>query len=497
MLAALWFSSLCSVRCSDVAAPSKVSVPAGCWDAARAEKLEKAIDTFFAESDTSKRAQLFHDDPAFKDNGLTLEEFEAMTKAAPPEGEKRGDIYRVPCPWDKVNPRAWFNLALPANYSPRKACGLVVSLHGSGSDGDNLPSFYTPQLNNADFIILYPTTLNIEHMWNAPDEMANVYRIMEWALRHYRIDARRLVITGGSMGGMGTWTHLLARAELWSAGASVAGHPAAQGDVLEKLRGIPFYILHGEKDTNGASLAPVEHVRAAVEELKKRKIDCVYVEAPGAGHTPPMNFWQDMNKWIAAQALKPFSPRPLLLPPAGKHSLAQNVLDPGGFQDDPATALLNEHKYKEAKDLLDARLAKDGNDARGFLLRALAEVPALHDGFPADLDPKALVDGQHGWGAATESAALADLTRALAIKTEKGDKPEIFDASVHVQFARIYAKRFVTTLNNPSVWIGNYNNCTRELMLIQKTNPDNPDLYPLAQAVKARTPSRPATGSKP
>jgi predicted esterase len=477
------------------AAESPKDLPPNCWPVTRAEKLESALDGFFAETDSGKRAEIFKD-LQVQEVGLTLDELNEIARAAPPEGEKRGNVWRVQAPWMKENPRGWFNLALPKDYSPRKACGLVIALHGSGSDGDNLPSFYSPQLNDMGYIIIYPTTTSVNNMWNPPAEVANVYHIMDWVARHYRVDFRRLVVTGGSMGGMGTWSYLLERPELWSVGASVAGHPAAmQGDILEKLRGIPFYILHGEKDTNGVSMAPVEHVRAAVEELKKRKLDCVYVEEPGAGHTPSMKYWQEMNAWIGKQAQKSFSPRPLFLPAAGQRPLWQKMADPMDMANDPVEALLKDGKYKEAKALLDTRIAKDAGDAKSYYLRAVAQVPGVLNNYPADLDPKAF-DSKNGWGEPAESFALGDLDHALRCKNGKGDKADAFDSNCHLLNARILAKRFVSNLGNGFAYVSPYNNCVNEIRLAQKANPENTGVVTLAQALNQRLPKQPAAAKK-
>ncbi len=463
------------------------AIPADVWDAAHAEKFEKALDTFFAEKDTTKRAEIFKKDIAPQDSELKLEELETIAKAAPPTGTQNGALWKVQYPWGKDNPRGWFNFAMPKSYSPTKASGLVIALHGSSGDGNNLPSFYTPQLNDAGYFIIYPTTTDATHMWNDPAEMATVYRLIEWAARNYRIDLRRLVVTGGSMGGMGTWTHLLEKPEIWSAGASIAGHPAAmQGDILEKLRGIPFYILHGEQDTNGVSMADVKNVRKAVEELKKRNLEHVYVEAPGAGHTPPAQFWSAMNEWIAKQPQKAFSPRPLFFPPAGKHTLWQAKLDPLGISSDPALALIREGKTKEARADLDARLKKD--DARASLLRAICQIPALLDPLPDNLDPKILSDASKGWGTATETAALADIAQALRSKAGK-DSPGPFDSYARLLNAKIWAKRFATSVGAGGTgWVPAYQACLKEIQAANQLDTSNAEVVRLAQAVSAKLP---------
>ena len=470
------------------------ALPAGNWEAARAEALERALDTYFTAPSGSRRVELFEKELQPLEVGLSREDLEVISKAAPPAGERRGEtrIWRVPCPWLTENSRGWFNFSMPKGYTPAKAWGLAVVLHGSGTDGDNLPAFYTPHLNDLGYFVLYPTTTNRNNFWSAAAELAHVYRLLEWAGRNYRIDFRRLVISGGSMGGMGTWSHLLARPELWSAGGSVAGHPAAlEGEILEKLRGIPFYILHGEKDTKGVSMAPVENVRKAVAELRRRKIECVYVEAAGAGHTPPPECWKALNDWIAKQEPKASSPRPALLPPAGKRSLWQSVHDPMGLEADPVAALIRAGKGKEARALLDERIAKDKEQAGAYLLRALTQVPALSEPLPESLDPKDFKDAQKGWGQGAENAALRDLESALRASAGKGNAPELFEAAARMLLAKVWAKRFAVALASGGTdWVQPYQNYIKEIQAIVTLQPGHAEAGKLMLSVNAKLPKK-------
>jgi hypothetical protein len=259
------------------------------------------------------------------------------------------------------------------------------------------------------------------------------------------------------------------------------------GDILEKLRGVPFYILHGEKDTNGASMADVKNVRLAVEELKKRNIEHVYVEAPGAGHTPPMECFAAMNVWMTKQAPKEWSPRPAFFPAGDKRALWQIRADPMGIWSDPAIALIKDGKAKEAKTELDARL-KTKDEPRIYVLRALAQMPALLESLPDNLDPKAMADAAKGWGALTENGALSDLDRALKSRSGKDDA-KAFDAYVQLQIAKIWAKRFAATVGaGGTAWVPAYQNCSNAIKASNQLDPTVIETVRLAQAVSARLP---------
>lgn len=461
------------------------AIPEGCWDLQRANRLEHALDRYCAETIPGERVR---QQRALIDTlqvGLTPAELEAM--AAPPTLEL-GKAVRQATEQQAAShqPRAWFNLALPAHYVPTRSWPLVVALHGSSSDGDNLVPFFQPQLTDAGCIVLYPTTTDAQHLWSDPTEMAAVFSLIEWVGHRYRVDFRRLIITGGSMGGMGTWSHLLAHPEVWAVGASVAGHPAAmQGDILEHLRGIPFYLLHGGNDTHGVSLAPVEDTRAAVAELQARGMSPVYVEVPGAGHTPPMDTWQAMARWMVAQGPKPWSPRPLFLPTQGHRPLSEVELDPLGLDsDDPALVLVREHRAREAQRLLTTRLAQEPVRL-DYLYRAYATIPALRQPIPAGATA-ASFPRSDGWELGNEAAALVDLNRAIHLP---GDPPTQLAATAYLWAARIYAKRALVGISRGGTgWVSSWQSFVQDIKACLAVDPACREGAELAQMMATQLP---------
>lgn len=476
-----------------------VRVPDGALPARTEKAIETSLDAFFADEDPAsrkKRYQTMLEKPWADHLGLSLEDLETIADANDPPGRKKGPVWRVKTPWLNKNDRGWFNLAVPKGYTPAKSWPLVVALHGSQSDGDNVVPFYARQLAASGHFMLFPTTTDQSHMWSAGPEVINVYRLMSWVARRYRIDPRRLIVTGGSMGGMGTWAHLLAKPELWSAGASVAGHPAAMGgEILGNLRGIPFYVLHGEKDTDGASLAPVENVRKAVAELKRRKIDCVYVEAPGEGHTPAMKYWRAMNDWIAEQKPKACSPRPMLLGGEDVRPLWQVQLDPLGLSDagDEDLQRIRSGKLEAARRSLLKRIRSEGSTGKLRLLMALTYVPGLIEPFEGlDAD---LYDDSDGWVTRPENAALRQMGMALRAREGKGSLPDLFDAALHTYRARIYARRFARGVeadkDSPLKWAGDFNAASGAVRQALQAQPAYGPALKVLRAVNSRLPTLP------
>ncbi len=469
------------------AAPKQVVVPSRCMPAAEAEQLEADLDAFFGEPDADKRKALYNKTLADGRSGMTLFGLETIAAGAAPPGKARRGVWKIESPWLTDNPRGWFNVSMPAGYTPRKAWALVVAMHGSKSDGNNVVPWYTPQLNTAGYFVVYPTTTQVTNDWSHEEELGNVYRMIDWVARRYRIDFRRLVATGGSMGGMGTWSCLLKRPDIWSAGASVAGYPpATKGEALENIRGTPLYFVHGEKDH-----VPVSGPRAASAELKKRGIAHTYVEVAGGGHTPPRKYWAAMNVWITKQPPKPWSPRPLFLPPPPGKAIWQVTEDPLGLAGDAIVNMIRAGQALAARRRIIGLMRTYPGNGRLQVLRGLTYLPVLLDEFPFDMNPKSFPSSK-GWGRANETAALSAFTMALMAKKGKEGAEKEFDTEVHLLRAKIFAKRIALAVPyGGTTWVRHYNDFARESNALQRAVRGHEEGVRLIQAVFARLPKRP------
>jgi hypothetical protein len=288
---------------------------------------------------------------------------------------------------------------------------------------------------------------------------------------------------------MGTWSLLMARPELWNAGAPVAGYPVLNGfdfNTLEPIRGTPFYMLHGEKDQS-------EGTRRLAAEFKRRKIDVTYVEAPGSGHTPPDTCWSDLCVWLSKQPAKPWSPRPLFMPAAPSRPLWQVYQDPLrlGDDSDATLAMIRAGPLAQARQALRAPSAQATSPGvRAYLLRALASVPGLLDPYPFDLQPKRF-SADRGWTDVAETAALENLVYAIRVKPGEDGAPQMVEAELRLLAAKIWAKRFGSLVDSGGVaWVTPYNNCIREIRVCLSFQTWPPDVLKLVQATEARLPCK-------
>jgi dienelactone hydrolase len=195
-----------------------------------------------------------------------------------------------------------FSLLPPAGGGP--ADGLVLSLHGAGVASWNQASSYAPK---EGFWLAAPTNrapFGFDWQdWGRIDAL----EVLDLVLSEQQLDPRRVMITGHSMGGHGTWSlsvndpdrfAAVAPSAGWCSFDSYVGRPegalrelwhAADGSSdtlarLDNLRGKPVYILHGDADDN----VPASEGEAMAGELEARGIaHSIHLE-PGAGH-----WWTD------------------------------------------------------------------------------------------------------------------------------------------------------------------------------------------------------------
>ncbi len=187
---------------------------------------------------------------------------------------------------------ARYVLHVPSDHDPARAYPLLVFLHGSqvfGTDGrrqltTGLPSYmrkdpeYLRQHDSSfrQLLIVFPQSRTRSFWKDADAEL--VMAIVRDVQAHYKIDAKRIYLTGLSMGGYGVWNLAMRYPDTWAAIAPIcgAGDPARAADIKH----IPCWCWHGEKDDR----VPVQHSREMIAALRAAGGSPRYTELPGVGH---------------------------------------------------------------------------------------------------------------------------------------------------------------------------------------------------------------------
>lgn len=96
--------------------------------------------------------------------------------------------------------------------------------------------------------------------------------LIEKLRKELPIDNSRIYITGLSMGGFGTWEFISRKPHLFAAAIPMAGY--SDSNQLEKIKEIPIWIFHGNKD----KWNPVEGSRNMYNLLKEVNKNAKYTE---------------------------------------------------------------------------------------------------------------------------------------------------------------------------------------------------------------------------
>jgi fermentation-respiration switch protein FrsA (DUF1100 family) len=187
---------------------------------------------------------------------------------------------------------AWF---LPARTPG--AAPLIINTHGNGELIDFWPPHVAPlrQAGIGVLLVEYPGYGRSEGRPSQKSITGAVLAAYDWAMKHPRVDARRIVAHGRSMGG-GAAAQLarnrpLAALILESTYSSLASMVRAHGvpdflvanrfDTLEVLRGFrgPVLIVHGTRDM----VIPFSHAKLLAEAAPQARfaaLECGHNDCP-------------------------------------------------------------------------------------------------------------------------------------------------------------------------------------------------------------------------
>jgi len=278
------------------------------WTREAEVQVEALLDQYFsAETDAAREGALAEiEKTPLQGRGRDLEQMREAAVGHPPF------LKHAPVPWRQSTERGWYNLGLPAGYTPKKAWPLVLALHGMPSNADNLVSFYQKHFPKRGYIVLYPNSLHRASAWPAPDEKRELLKLLAHVGRTYRLDYRRIYCTGASGGGIGTWHWLVTEPRLFAAAISFSAAGTIFDARLARIKGTPFYVHHG---TQGYIL--IQGARASGEKARALGVEIEFRVSEGTGHTPPWPDWERAFQWLEKQPANPVYARPLLEAEAG------------------------------------------------------------------------------------------------------------------------------------------------------------------------------------
>ena len=161
---------------------------------------------------------------------------------------------------------------------------LVLALHYGGEVTPNLSmgfleTLVVPGLKKLGAVIVAPDCPG--NGWTDEASERAVLALLDYAVSNWPVDRSRIVVTGYSLGGIGTWYLAARHPEIFSAAVPMAGRP-----VIDTLLRVPVYAIHGRRD----EVIDVEPTRRAIEALRADGVDAHLVIVKGATHYETRRF---------------------------------------------------------------------------------------------------------------------------------------------------------------------------------------------------------------
>jgi predicted peptidase len=226
---------------------------------------------------------------------------------------------------DEVN-GLHYEILLPERYDPATRYPVVLYLHqlDMGDYREGLLKQVNGWFNTPAFRSRHPAIVVVPMLDQTKDPGGrlvnfggkreghagedNTIAALKQVMGGYPVDARRVYVTGNSMGGMGTWQMLLdyniqtgTKAHIFAAGMPLAGaqRTADPAEAAKALRRVPIWAIHGAQDKE----VSLDWDRAMARLLSGAPA-FRYTELPGVGH----DVWDttyarpDVWDWLFAQS---------------------------------------------------------------------------------------------------------------------------------------------------------------------------------------------------
>ncbi|MFA5012742.1 MAG: prolyl oligopeptidase family serine peptidase [Ignavibacteria bacterium] len=184
---------------------------------------------------------------------------------------------------------------LPENYDKNKKYPLMVYLHGSASDENNIRGVLG--IIPKDFIAAGPLGRGKSNAYSRDNAQDDIAEVINAVTEDYNADTTRILLTGFSMGGYGVYRTFYETPNKYKALAVFSGGPNigsryAPAELapdftdeknLGSFKNVPIFIFHGEKDLNVTLQATLDFVN----KMKMTGAKIELLTEPDKGHEFP------------------------------------------------------------------------------------------------------------------------------------------------------------------------------------------------------------------
>ncbi|MGI9531330.1 dienelactone hydrolase family protein [Lutimonas sp.] len=191
-----------------------------------------------------------------------------------------------------------FRLIVPEGATAANQRPLVVRLHGAAQSGSTTAHQSTaclvePAFEGKDVFILSPNSNGM--LWYEQANIVQILALMDLVTSNLNVDEDKVVMTGYSDGGNGSWFYAQYYQDLISAAIPMATsyNTANNAGEINKIN-VPLYVIHGSED----ELFPLDITEGFVDESKDAGSDITFVIADGLVHNEPCDYQDELDKAV-------------------------------------------------------------------------------------------------------------------------------------------------------------------------------------------------------
>ena len=165
---------------------------------------------------------------------------------------------------------------------------LVIALHWAGG-GEVYKEYFSclvePVFTAIDPVIIAP---DAEYLaWTVPHNEHKVLTLIDLAKKFWNIDPDKIIITGYSNGGIGSWHFAHAYPDHFAAAIPMAG-----AYKHARKTSVPLYVIHGQKD----ELFPVNQIEDWVRAMKAIDNNITFAIHPEHSHYTACAYTEELKK---------------------------------------------------------------------------------------------------------------------------------------------------------------------------------------------------------
>lgn len=194
-----------------------------------------------------------------------------------------------------------YAVSAPAGYDPATPHPLILALHPGGARGPYYGSLhmrqtFEPALRRLNAIVVAPDAP--ARRWTNEVSERAVMALLQRILETWAIDRTRVLVTGFSLGGRGTWFFATRHPDFFTGAIPIAGRPG--DDPLDALGGMPVHVIHSRAD----DVVPFGPAEDAARRLREAGRPVAFTALDGVGHYAMGGYvraLRDAGDWMLAQ----------------------------------------------------------------------------------------------------------------------------------------------------------------------------------------------------